>query len=179
MVHDFVWQDGQVTVSPVSGAAGPVEEFSTIGFDEAGDGGPLPEDRRRHHEAHQPQTYDFVHAYPVLNEGTRSYSATKTSVRLTHDLADKETGWGYSYAKTVRLVPGKPQMVIEHVLKNTGKKDDRHGRLLPQLPDLGDGQRRMSPSPRPSTSRPTSPFAPDAAAVEGQDPEVPARDQGK
>ena len=35
-VHDFVWQNGQVTVSTASGAAGPVEEFTAIGFDEAG-----------------------------------------------------------------------------------------------------------------------------------------------
>ena len=36
-VRDFLWQNGQVTVSPVSGAPGPMEEFGTIGFDEAGD----------------------------------------------------------------------------------------------------------------------------------------------
>ena len=36
--------------------------------------------------------YDFVHAYPVVNEGKRGFSATKTSVRLTQDLADKDTG---------------------------------------------------------------------------------------
>ena len=41
---------------------------------------------------------------------------------MTQDLADKDTGYGYSYVKTVRLVPGKAQMVIEHVLKNTGTK---------------------------------------------------------
>ena len=55
-------------------------------------------------------------------------------MRLTQDLADKDTGWGYSYVKTVRLVPGKAQMVIEHVLKNTGTKPLDHLRLLPQLP---------------------------------------------
>src|SRR3982751_2891239 len=39
LVRDFVWQDGQVTVSPVSGAPGPMEEFTAVGFDEAGIGG--------------------------------------------------------------------------------------------------------------------------------------------
>jgi hypothetical protein len=42
---------------------------------------------------------------------------------MTHDLSDKDTGYGYSYVKTVKLVPGKAQMQIEHVLTNTGKKD--------------------------------------------------------
>ena len=115
-VHDFQWANGQVTVSTASGAAGPSEEFTTIGFDEAGMGGKflkigvgiLKRDT---------QTYDFVHTYPVVNEGKRGFTATATSVRLTQELTDKDTSWGYSYVKTVRLVPGKTQMVIEHVLK--------------------------------------------------------------
>ena len=31
-------------------------------------------------------------------------------------------GYGYEYEKTVRLVAGKPQMVLEHRLKNTGQQ---------------------------------------------------------
>ena len=121
LVRDFVWQDGQVTVSPVSGAPGPMEEFTAIGFDEAGMGGRFLKIGVGIQKRTSP-TYDFVHAYPVVNEGTRSFSATKTSVRLTHNLSDKETGYGYAYVKTIRMVPGKAQMVIEHTLKNTGKK---------------------------------------------------------
>src|SRR5579872_628908 len=121
MVHDFAWRDHQVTVSTASGAAGPAEEFTQEGFDEAGQGGKFLKVGvgilRR-----DTDTYDFVHTYPVVNEGKRGSSATKTSVRLTQDLNDKDTGYGYRYAKTVRLVPGKPEMVIEHVLTNTGKK---------------------------------------------------------
>src|SRR3954469_23760340 len=120
-VHDFAWLNGQVTVSTASGAAGPSEEFTAIGFNEAGMGGKFLKVGVGILKRDTP-TYDFVHTYPVLNEGKRTASATKSSVRLTQDLSDKETGWGYSYVKTVRLVPGKPQMVIEHVLKNTGTK---------------------------------------------------------
>ncbi|HEX4637601.1 MAG TPA: hypothetical protein VH189_15560 [Rhizomicrobium sp.] len=130
-VHDFMWQNGQVTVSTASGAAGPVEEFTAIGYDEAG---PCREAAKEKECGgkflkigigilkRDTDAYDFVHTYPVVNEGKRSSSATKTSVRLTHQLSDKDTGYGYSYTKTVRLVPGKAQMVIEHVLTNTGKK---------------------------------------------------------
>jgi hypothetical protein len=120
-VHDFIWQDGQVTVSTASGAPGPAEEFTTIGYDEAGANGKFLKVGvgilTRGAEA-----YDFVHTYPVVNEGKRTAIATKTSVKLTHDLSDADTGYGYSYVKTIRLVPGKAQMVIEHELKNTGKK---------------------------------------------------------
>jgi hypothetical protein len=36
-------------------------------------------------------------------------------------LTDPATGYGYIYSKTVRLVAGKPEMVLEHRLKNTGR----------------------------------------------------------
>jgi hypothetical protein len=44
----------------------------------------------------------------------------RSSSRRT--LSDAADGYGYIYHKVIRLVPGKPQMVIEHRLKNTGKK---------------------------------------------------------
>ena len=37
-------------------------------------------------------------------------------------MSDSEIGYGYIYEKTIRLIPGKPEMVIEHRLKNTGAK---------------------------------------------------------
>ena len=39
-----------------------------------------------------------------------------------HELADPKSGYAYVYTKTVRLTAGKPQMTIEHNLKNTGTK---------------------------------------------------------
>jgi hypothetical protein len=165
-VHDFVWQDGQVTVSPVSGAAGPVEEFTTVGFDEAGQGGRFLKIgvgiQKRTSD-----TYDFVHAYPVVNEGKRGFSATKTSVRLTHDLSDKETGYGYSYVKTIRLVPGKPQMVIEHVLRNTGSKPIETAVYCHNFLTLGTGNENVAIT-APFDIKAEKPFAPDAAAVSGK-----------
>ena len=76
LVHDFAWRDHQVTVSTASGAAGPAEEFTQIGFDEAGQGGKflkvgvgiLKRDTA---------TYDFVHTYPVVNEGKRGRQWSK------------------------------------------------------------------------------------------------------
>lgn len=165
-VHDFIWQNGQVTVSTASGAAGPVEEFTAIGFDQAGAGGKflkvgvgiLKRDT---------DTYDFVHTYPVLNEGKRSESATKTSVRLTHDLSDKDTGYGYSYVKTVRLVPGKAQMVIEHELKNTGTKPIETAVYCHNFLTLGTGNENVAIS-APFNITADKPFTPGAAEVSGK-----------
>jgi hypothetical protein len=35
---------------------------------------------------------------------------------------DLSSGYGYLYRKIVRLTPGKPEMVIEHTITNTGKR---------------------------------------------------------
>ncbi|MFO1247652.1 MAG: hypothetical protein U1E93_05380 [Alphaproteobacteria bacterium] len=165
-VHDFAWLNGQVTVSTASGAAGPSEEFTAIGFNEAGMGGKflkigvgiLKRDT---------DPYVFVHSYPVLNEGTRGYSATKSSVRLTQKLNDKETGWGYSYVKTVRLTPGKPQMTIEHVLTNTGKKDIDTSVYCHNFLSLSEGNENVELT-APFTLTATKPLAADAAVVNGK-----------
>jgi len=165
-VHDFAWQNGQVTVSTASGTAGPSEEFTTIGFDEAGKGGRflkigvgiLKRDT---------DTYDFVHTYPVLNEGKRGFAATKDSVRLTQDLTDKETGYGYSYVKTVKLTPGKPQMVIEHVLKNTGTKDLVTSVYCHNFLSLSPGNENIALT-APFTLVAGKPLAADAAQVSGK-----------
>jgi len=175
-VHDFIWQNGQVTVSTASGAAGPVEEFTAIGFDQAA---PCREAAQKKECGgkflkvgvgilkRDTDTYDFVHTYPVVNEGKRSESATKTSVRLTHELSDKDTGYGYSYAKTVRLVPGKAQMVIEHELKNTGTKPIETAVYCHNFLTLGTGNENVAIS-APFNITADKPFTPGAAEVSGK-----------
>jgi len=101
--------------------SGPVEEFAAVGFEEAGMGGRFLKPgigifKRTSDKADQFPTL------PVLNEGKRTFKATKSNARFTQDINDPLSGYGYSYVKTVALVPGRPQMTIAHVLKNTGSK---------------------------------------------------------
>jgi hypothetical protein len=42
-------------------------------------------------------------------------------VEFTQDLSDTD-GYSYVYTKTIKLVENKPEMVIEHNLRNTGRK---------------------------------------------------------
>jgi len=165
-VRDFMWKDHQVTVSTVSASVGPAEDFQPAGFDEAGkDGGFLKVGvgvMKRTND-----TYDFVHAYPVLNEGTRSESHTKDSVRLTHTIADKTSGYGYSYVKTVRMVPGKAQMTIEHVLKNTGRKAITTTVYCHNFLTLGAGNENVAIT-APFDIKADKPFAPGTAEVNGK-----------
>jgi len=165
-VRDFMWKDHQVTVSTVSAAVGPAEDFQPVGFDEAGDKGSFLKIGVGVMQRTNP-SYDFVHAYPVVNEGTRGESHTKDSVRMTHTIADKASGYGYSYVKTVRMVPGKAQMTVEHVLKNTGKKAITTTVYCHNFLTLGTGNENVAIT-APFDIKADKPFAPGTAAVEGK-----------
>ena len=80
---------------------GPVEEFRTndsgLGYDEAKVGG------------------TFVRI------GIGTVRKHKDRIEFTQRLRSDE-GYAYVYTKTVRLVKGRPQLLLEHSLKNTGTK---------------------------------------------------------
>jgi hypothetical protein len=101
--------------------SGPVEEFAAVGFEEAGLGGRFlkPGIGIFKRTSDRPDQFPTL---PILNEGKRTFKATANSARFAQDLDDPQSGYGYNYVKTVTLVPGKPQMTIAHVLKNTGSK---------------------------------------------------------
>lgn len=111
--------------SPCAGDSGPVEEFQTngsaLGWDEAKPGGTfikigvgvLRKDSAK---------YDFVKLYRMVDPGKWSVRTHPDSVEFTQELSDPSTGYAYVYQKTVRLLSGKPEMVLEHQLKNTGRR---------------------------------------------------------
>ena len=101
---------------------GPVEEFVALDFDAVKPGetfvkigvGTLvkPDDKK----------YAFATNYEVKDAGKWTVDKKNDQVTFTHTLKDA-AGYGYIYKKTVKLVKGKPQLVLEHSLKNTGSKD--------------------------------------------------------
>ncbi len=121
-VHDYTYDEQEnIVAHPCCSATGPVEEFDAVGFDQAGKGGSFLKIGvgilRRNTD-----TYDHVLHYPIENAGKRENAATRDSVRFTQDISGDPSGYGYHYVKTVRMVPGRPQMRIEHMLRNTGTK---------------------------------------------------------
>ena len=104
---------------------GPVEEFRTndagLGYAEAKQGGTFirigvgvvrkPDDG----------AYQVFKTYELVDPGKWQVQTGKDRVTFTHTLKDGQ-GYAYIYKKTVRLVKGKPQLVLEHSLKNTGTK---------------------------------------------------------
>jgi len=102
--------------------SGPMEEFAAVGFEQAGMGRRFLKPGIGIFKRDNNNPLQFP-ALPALNEGKRGFKATKNTARFTQDLQDPQSGYGYNYFKTVSLVPGKAQMTISHVLKNTGTKD--------------------------------------------------------
>ena len=127
-VHDYRFAGPELIASPCSAASGPVEEFQTnrtaLGWDEAKVGGTfikigvgvLRKDANK---------YDYVKQYELVDPGKWTVKRRRDSVEFTQELTDPSSGYGYIYRKTVRLVEGKPEMVLEHSLKNTGRRTIR------------------------------------------------------
>ncbi|HZQ55766.1 MAG TPA: hypothetical protein VFB14_26445 [Bryobacteraceae bacterium] len=104
---------------------GPVEEFRSedgaLGYAEAKPGGTFvkigvgvlrkPDDR----------PYVFARTYELIGTGKRVVRPGRDRVEFVQTLSDGE-GYAYEYRKTVRLAPGKPELILEHTLKNTGKR---------------------------------------------------------
>jgi hypothetical protein len=105
---------------------GPVEEFRTndsgLGYDEAKSGGTFVRIgvgtvRKPDEEAYRP--YD---TYDIVDSGHWMVKRHKDRIEFTHKLKG-ENGYAYVYRKTVRLVKGKPELLLEHSLRNTGGKE--------------------------------------------------------
>src|SRR5579864_3744570 len=125
-VYDFNYDEQGVVSAPFTAMVGPGEEFNTdgtaLGWAEAKPGetfvkigvGVLrkPDDSK----------YDHSKTYEIVDPGKWSVKKNRDSVEFTHELKDSSSGYGYVYKKTVRLVKGKPDMVLEHSLKNIGEK---------------------------------------------------------
>ena len=68
------------------------------------------------------QRFGQFKTYELVDTGKWTVHPKADSVEFIHELADASSGYAYVYKKVVRLEKGKPQMTIDHSLKNTGKK---------------------------------------------------------
>lgn len=104
---------------------GPVEEFRTnesgLGYDEAKTGGTfvrigIGTVRKPDEKAYQP-----FETYEIVDPGKWTIKRHKDRIEFIQQLKG-ENGYAYVYRKTVRLAKGKPELLLEHSLKNTGQK---------------------------------------------------------
>jgi hypothetical protein len=106
---------------------GPVEEFvtdgdSSVGYSDAKPGEPFI--RIGVGAVRKPENepaYRRFHIYDIVDPGKWTIKPKKDWIQFVHELPDTN-GYAYRYTKTIRLMPGKPEMEIRHTLENRGTK---------------------------------------------------------
>ncbi|MBC7921126.1 MAG: hypothetical protein H7Z75_08530 [Ferruginibacter sp.] len=100
---------------------GPAEEFMTLGYAEARPGDAFVKIGVGALRKPDEQAYSFARYYDVADHGKWTVKTHPDRVDFRQELTDA-AGYGYRYAKTVRLSKGKPELVLTHRLTNTGRK---------------------------------------------------------
>jgi hypothetical protein len=125
-VRDFIYDGPDIVAGPCTAITGPSEEFvsddGALGFDEAGPGGTFikigvgalrkPDDGK----------YDMFRLYEIVDGGKWSVRRQPDAVEFRQGLSDPSTGYGYDYRKTVSLAKDGPDLVLEHSLRNSGRR---------------------------------------------------------
>jgi hypothetical protein len=99
---------------------GPVEEFGPVGYDDVKSGGNFIKIGVGGLLKPEETAYGQFKLYKIANPGVWKINKKADQIQFVHVLKDAE--YSYEYKKTIELVKGKPQLVISHSLKNTGKK---------------------------------------------------------
>ncbi len=125
-VHDFSYDGAEIVAGPCTAITGPAEEFVTngegLGFDQAQAGGTFIKIGVGVLRKPDNGDYDPFRLYPIKDSGRWTITRRPDSMEFRHELADPSSGYAYEYRKTVSVAGSKPQMVLEHALRNTGKR---------------------------------------------------------
>jgi hypothetical protein len=119
-VRDFVYEGPDIIAGPCSAITGPVDEFRPVGWEGAKPGGNFVKIGVGALRKPDEGRYDNYKLYEIADPGKWTIRKKGDSIEFIQDLADSSSGFGYSYRKTIRLTKGKPEMVLEHSLRNTG-----------------------------------------------------------
>jgi len=99
---------------------GPVEEFTALDYPETKPGESFVKIGVGVLTKPDDQPYTFARLYPVVDHGKWSVITQHDQVQFLHELQGKE--YSYSYTKIVQLVKDKPELLLSHTLKNSGKR---------------------------------------------------------
>lgn len=100
--------------------SGPVEEFTPLGYMDAKPGDTFVKIGVGVLRKPDDKNYVFSKYYDIVDQGTWIVKKHKDRIEFTHEL-NSAAGYAYVYRKLVKLTKGKPELVLEHSLKNTGK----------------------------------------------------------
>jgi hypothetical protein len=125
-VHDFIYHGDEIVAGPCSAITGPVEEFSwkdkALGYDDAKPGGTFIKIGIGVLRRPDAGEYDNYRLYEIADPGKWDIQPKPDSIEFVQTVSDASSGYGYVYTKTVRLMNGRPEMALEHTLKNTGRR---------------------------------------------------------
>ena len=122
-VRDFIYDGPDIIASPCSAATGPAEEFQpALGFEDAKSGGTFVKIGVGVLRKPDDQKYGSFRMYELVDGGTRGVKEGADFIEFRQEVHDPSSGYGYVYTKTLRLKAGKPELVIEHTLRNVGKR---------------------------------------------------------
>lgn len=99
---------------------GPVEAFDPIGYDSAKPGETFIKIGVGTLKKINSNPYRFSSQFEIINGGAWKVKKKKDRIQFIHELHDVN-GYAYVYKKTLRLVKNKPELILEHSLKNIGK----------------------------------------------------------
>jgi len=100
---------------------GPVEEFTPLGFESIGVGGEFVQIGVGSLRRPDSQEYNRFSLYEIINYGSWTVNSHDNNVEFIHRLAGG-SGYSYEYQKVVSLTAGRPELVLEHQLENTGSQ---------------------------------------------------------
>jgi hypothetical protein len=125
-VHDFIYDGADIVAGPCTAITGPAEEFSTqgkaLGFDDAKPGGTFIKIGVGALRRPDSGKYDMFHRYDLVDGGKWTVRPGQDSIEFKQEISDSSSGYAYEYRKTVSLAKGKPQLVLDHHLRNTGRR---------------------------------------------------------
>jgi hypothetical protein len=103
-----------------------VEEFPSeqkaLGYDEAKAGGTFIKIGVGVLRKPDEGNYNPYRLYKIVDPGKWVIRPEKHSIEFIQELKDPDSGYAYVYTKLIRLAKGKPEMTLEHRLRNTGRR---------------------------------------------------------
>jgi hypothetical protein len=122
-IYDFGYEgpNKDVISADFTAMVGPAEEFGALGYNDVPAGGLFVKPGVGVLKRDE-MNYNHSRPYAIANGGKWDVKTSRDVVEFTHTLSEPSIDFGYVYTKVVRLTPGKPQMTISHVMKNTGTK---------------------------------------------------------
>lgn len=101
---------------------GPVEEFAIpLGYAEAQPGGFFTKVGVGILRKPDNEPYNFARKYQIVSSGKWIVRPMDDRVEFVQEVRGSDD-YAYEYSKTVRLGKSKPELILEHTLKNTGKR---------------------------------------------------------